>query len=414
MSYSSLLAALILFFVSLGFANGDSSFNFEAQMILENATVNSDFVVTSDFTELITTALQSVSNPPSPLSTVVQAVPPHLVIVLSMWYTGEPESVQRAISNINGTYTRWASGDTLAVSGALSHTCLTNIGQQPTFINYTNSCSSWDALLPPSSNQTCWRNLSLTFYTAVTSQSDPRASLQSSLCSFLPTDCGLITYGDLTRTQITISDSVVTVNVMPFTVMSENREATLATLVTYAQYASVLVEHKIVYILANGVQVFFQGDPQSLSINGTFEQCVKKMWYLVFLIVLVPLFLIVSSCLFQRGRASGKRHIKDSEREIRAGVRFSAAPWTNIGGGYQYGPPQGYGGGYDGVGGWQNAGALYASPQNAPQRLSEQGLQGGFEFWGGQHYDDQYFGSQQYDAQQRVPQESYENRNSQL
>ncbi|CAJ1026434.1 hypothetical protein NXY56_003228 [Leishmania guyanensis] len=399
MTPSSLLAVLVLFLVTLGFVNGDVSFNFNGMIVLKNATLNTDFVVTTSFVDLITSTLQDAAHPRAPLMTVVQSVPPHLVILLNMWYTGTPTDVQTAISNINGTYMRWANGDALNASGALSYACMTNIGQQPTVIKYTNSCSFWNAPLPPSSAETCSRNLSLLFYTADLSELDPRARLKSALCTFLSTDCDLISYGDLAVAQINLRGSLTTVHVMPFTVLSQNREATLATLVTYAQYASVLVEYNITYILADGVQVFFKGFSPQLSTLGTFEKCAAQMWYLIFLIILVPVIFMVSHRMFLRGRVSGKRSIAKSERDIRAGVHLNSMPWANFGGGggYQYYPQQVYSGGYGGGDGSQQVGGGDATQENAPPQPFEYPFQTAAQGWEGQQY-----GAQQYDRQQYV------------
>ncbi|GET88849.1 hypothetical protein, conserved [Leishmania tarentolae] len=382
MLYSSRLAVLVLFLLSLNSAKGDTAFDFEAQIVLENATVNSDFAVTEKFTTLITTVLKDAASSPGDLRAVVHGVRPHLVIMLGMWETGALASVQTAISKINGTYTKWSSGDSVAVSGALSHACMTNIGQQPSVISYTDSCRSWNLTLPPSSNETCLRNLSLTFYTAITKQSDPRDRLKRALCSFLSVDCELITYGNLTEAKIPFNSSTLMASIMPFSIMSENREETLTMLVSYAQFASVLAEHRIIYLLANGVQVFFQGEQEQFSKEGTLEQCVEKMWYLIFLIILVPLILIISHYLFYRGQASGKKSIMNAEREIRAGVQLNAAPWTNFSNGYQYGPMQGHGGLYSGGVDGRQGGTLYAPPKYVPQQFSERGSHGGMPVWG--------------------------------
>ncbi|KAG5478135.1 hypothetical protein CUR178_04847 [Leishmania enriettii] len=371
-----LLALLALCLVSLGFANGDISANFNGMIVLENATVNSMFAVTEGFSDMVRKELEVSAHPPSPLMAMVYTVSPHLVIMMNMWSTGAPGEVEMQVDQMNKTYRGWANGNDTVVSGGLNHICVKNIGQQPTLVNYTNSCVLWNELLPPSSAETCWRNLSLTFYTVVTDQPDPRASLQSALCSFLLTDCELITYGQLTKTQIFVNGSLMAVNVMPFTVISANREAALAMLVTYAQFASVLAKQNIIYILADGVQVFFHGVTQRFSVPGTFEQCVRQMWYLIFLIILAPVILIISHRLFHRGRASGKRSIKKSETDIRAGVYVNAASWANFGGSpYLYGPRKGYGGDYGGGGDWMQGDAGYGTPQSALQQFPGQRTQ---------------------------------------
>ncbi|KAG5477661.1 hypothetical protein LSCM1_04954 [Leishmania martiniquensis] len=374
--HTFLSAVVILWLLSSDIINGDISANFNGMIVMENATVYSRFEVTDNFSAMVTEVLRLAAQPPSPLMAMAYNLPPHLVIMLNMWCTGTPNEVETQIDKINKTYLKWSAGDNANINGALNHLTVTSINQQPTLIKYTNYCMSWNDLLPPGSAETCWRNLSLTFYTAITSQPDPRASLQSALCSFLPTDCELIGYGELARVQIPFNGTIVTVNAMPFTVLSADREATLAMLVTYAQLTSVLTEQNIIYILAGGVQVFFSGAPQKLSVPGNFEQCVAQMWYLIFLIILAPVFLIISHRLFHRGLASGRRSIKKSETDIRAGVYLNAASWANFGGNpYLYASQQGYGGSYSDVSGRLPADGGFVPSQNGVQQFSGQSIQ---------------------------------------
>ncbi|KAG5493007.1 hypothetical protein JKF63_01588 [Porcisia hertigi] len=350
MIHSFMLISFLMLVALTGSAVDDVSHPFMGEIVLHNAIVNSDFTVTTEFTDSITAVLQDAAKPPSPLKADVYAVPPHLVVLFGLWQTGTAENVQTAIQGISQTYARWAEGDDLTTSGALSHTCMKSISQQPMVVHYTQNCSFGDVPLPPSSGEECLRNLSLTFYTVVNNEPDPSARLRFALCNLLPTDCELISHGALERSQITFGGSSIMANIMPFTVISQNREATLATLVTYAQLTSVLAQHNIIYILTNGVQVFFKGGMQPLSIAGTPAQCAARMWYLIFLILLVPVVLIASHRLFHLGWGSGKKTIQKSERDIRAGVRLGTASWVNFcgngGGGYQYRPLQDNRGGY--------------------------------------------------------------------
>lgn len=410
-SFMRYLGVLVLLLFAPILVKGDVSLTFYGDIVLQNVINSSVTTVNSTLSNALIAAVASAAGAPASLTSQVYAAAPNLVIMSTMWSTGSQSTVETAVATVNTTYQSWASGGDASISGALSHACVTSFGVQPTLVRYAQNCTYWAEEVPASTSKTCLRNLSLTFYTGYNSQSDARASLKAALCAFLPTECSLITYGALSTTQVTVSGSTSTLYVMPFTVMSVDRDATLATLVFYAQFASLLISQNITYILAGGVQVFYHGAAQSFAIAGTQAQCVQQMWYLIFLIILVPVILIVSHRLFYYGRASGKRSVKNAERDIRAGVHISAAPWGNFGAGgnagagagYMYGPPQGYGaGGYGGGGGGgaPQGGAGFGPPPGGPQSYFAQPSATGAQGWGNQQYGSQQYGNQQYGGQQ--------------
>lgn len=378
-------------------AHADIALDFTSEILLQNAVLNSSYNVTDAFLSSVEGILQD-SLGASTLSARVYKAYPHLVVSSEVWYSGATATVETSVATINATYQDLASGGSRAmdVSGKLSYLCMRSIGQQPTVVNYTNNCSFFDQTIPPTSpSSTCLRNLSVAIYT---NSSDPSA-MRTALCSFLPTDCELITNATATPVSVTISGTAVSVYLMPFAITSQDREATLALLVAYANYASFLVEQKIVYILVNGVRVFYQGDMQQLWTTGTMGQCVQRMWYLIFLIILVPVILIISQQMFYWGRRSGRRSVKNAEADIRAGVSRSMNPWASYAAaGYQYGPPQGYPGGYPGgfSGGneMQMQGNPFMQQGGQPQQLYGQQFGGPQQFNNAQQQQ-QYGGYQQ-------------------
>jgi hypothetical protein len=378
--------ALLCAFASVGLVNANLALDFTSEIVLENAVLNASFNVTGDFTNSVASILQS-SLGASTLSASVYTVYPHLVISTETWYSGTAASVENRVNTINSTYQKLVSDDSVSmdVSGKLSYLCMRNIGQQPTFVDYSNNCSFYDETMPPrSDSRTCMRNLSVSIYT----NSSDATAMRAALCSFLPTECDLITNATVSQASVTLGGTAVSVYVMPFTITSRDREATLALLVAYANFASFLVEQKVVYILVDGVRVFYQGNLQQLWTVGTMGQCVQRMWYLIFLIILVPVILILSQQMFYWGRRSGKRSVKKAEADIRAGVSRGMNLWANFGAaGYQYGPPPGYPrnypGGYPG-----NEMQQQQQQQQGNSFLQQRGPPQSFygQQWGGQQY----------------------------
>lgn len=349
MSSFVLLALIVLCTTAnLALVNGDIALDYTSEIVLKNAVLNATFSITSEFTSGIAGILQD-SLGASALSAQVYNAYPHLVISSEVWYTGSTTQVETSVHAIDTTYQKLASDSSLAedVSGKLSYLCMRNIGQQPTIVDYSESCSFFNQTIPPSTDGTmCLRNLTVSIYT----NSSDTTAMRSALCNFLPTDCDLITSATASQVIVPLNGTSTTVYLMNFIITSQDREATLALLVAYANYASFLVERKIVYILVDGVRVFYQGDMQLHTTIGTMSKCVQRMWYLIFLIILVPVILIISQQMFYWGRRSGKRSVKTAEADIRAGVQRNLTPWSNFGmSGYQYGPPQRYAGGYGGT-----------------------------------------------------------------
>ncbi|KPI84350.1 hypothetical protein ABL78_6605 [Leptomonas seymouri] len=402
------LLAVLCTTASVALADDKIALDFTSEIVLQDALLNTPYNVTSDFTKKIAKVLQHSLSAPG-LDARVYSVYPHLVVLSEAWYSGETKSVLADVDKVNATYRALvADGDpVMSVSGTLSYQCVQNIGRQPSAVHYTNNCRFFNEALPSTTpGSECLRDLSVSIYT---NSSNPTA-MRAALCNFLPTDCELITISTVSQVNVPISGTQVPVFLMPVTISSQDREATLALLVAYTHYASFLVEQRIVYILVDGVRVFYQGDLQLLSITGTMAECAQRMWYLIFLIILVPVILIISQRMFYWGRRSGRRSIKNSEKDIRAGVHLSSIPWANLGtAGYQYGPPQGYPGGYGGAG---------MQPQDNPYMHQRDSAS---QFYGQQWSTAQFGGPQQQQqyggfptqVQRQGPPGSLANRNAQ-
>lgn len=337
------------------------SLSFSNEMILQDAVKGANFTVTDEFESAVSDAVNVAAGSSVPITTTVYSVPPHLVLLSNAWSTGTTADVESEIHSLGETFASWRETTGGSVYSSLNELCLSNIGRQPAVIDVTDSCSYYDDSVVPDALSACNRSLSLTFLSPQIAS--PNATrLREVLCSILDTDCGLITCSTtgseaVTTYQATLSPNEVLTPIMTvYTVMTcsiqaENRNRALVTVVNYASSASALSSQQISYIRAGGIQVYYEGQEPRLTFVGTTSQCLPHYWYLIFLIILVPLILIVGQRIYLWGRRSGKKSIRDYEKDIRAGVHLSGNPWGAYGGAGGarlpppgYGPPANYGG----------------------------------------------------------------------
>lgn len=373
------------------------SLAFNNEIVLQNAVANTDFTVSDIFVNAIGSAINSAASSTA-ITTNVYTLDPHLVIVSNSWSTGTADTASANVAALQTTYAGWRSGGNSNINSLLNAICLNNIGRQPTLIDYIDNCTFGNSLIQPKSQNACLRNLSTSIITTLSNATLVRATL----CSFLPTDCSLIVSNGVTSVTLTSNSISKVYQNMSFSVYAYDRNSVLITLVAYAQHASAVSSLGVEYIQINGIDVYYKGDPPTLTTAGTSSECVQKMWYLIFLIVLIPVILIVSQRFYLWGRLSGKNSIKKSERDVRAGVHLSATPWGNMNGGFQYGPPQPPQASR-GAEGW---GGLYPGVNGYGQNVEQSAMQSGWPQGGAQGFSSNYAGNQ-YNNSAQLPQWSY-------
>lgn len=341
---------------------------FNNEIILRDAVNGVDFIITEDFQAAVATAVNTAAGTSTPITTSVYSVPPHLALFSSAWATGSAPNVEAEIKALNETYMDWRETPGSSIYASLNELCLSNIGRQPSVIDVTNTCSFYNDIIMPNAISACNRSLSLTFL----SRSSPSnaSALKDVLCRVLDTDCGLITCVDAGSETITtyletvspkegLQPIVTMYGVMSCDVAAEDRNAALVTLVSFANFASVLSSQQISYIRAGGVQIYYEGREPRLGYEGTTVQCLPHYWYLIFFIILVPIILIAAQRFYLWGRKAGRKSIRDYEKDIRAGVHLSNNPWGAYGaGGMPMPQPL-----YPQQGGVQPPGGMVMSPQ---------------------------------------------------
>ncbi|CAD2219983.1 hypothetical protein ADEAN_000749700 [Angomonas deanei] len=191
----------------------------------------------------------------------------------------------------------------------------------------TSSTCTETAAINASSVTTCLRNISLSVLTNVSNA----APLKDSLCKALGVDCSLVELTGETTVAITNSNlGIAALLKKDFLIHVEDRDEAVVKLLFYAQRGSVLSGNWIFYLYINNVQVYYMGDPLSAEV-GTMSTCITNLWYLIFLIILIPIFLIATQRFYYCGKRSGRKSVKKNEAEIRSGVHLSpgANPWLN-------------------------------------------------------------------------------------
>ena len=127
--------------------------------------------------------------------------------------------------------------------------------------------------------------------------SRPSVHLQLSSCSLV------------TVTATSSSVSTATVNYDPYFILDS--------ILSGVHRPSRLSFLRITSIEVDGVVVYTSGSTEQDSYDGTFDECAKRLWYLLFLILLVPLTYIVASKCYRRGKLRGKEVAKEQDAEAK-------------------------------------------------------------------------------------------------
>lgn len=382
------LCLLLLIALLADVRGDDGAILFSNEIVLENVDPTGQRTVDDSFVALVSDALNLVGQPATPIVASAYTSGSDVVVFSNAWSVGDTATVESEIASINSTFESWREQTNAQLNSLISEASLQYYGRQPSVVNVTNSCRFWGSPVNPQSQYACLRNISTTFLVPQADQ-NAQSRLVATLCTMLPTNCGLITAdGSPTTEVVTITSSTgsvvssTTYQRIDITILAYDRNAVLATLVNFARYASVLNPLNIAYIRVAGVQVYYEGDIPQLTIRGvTTSDCVGNLWYLIFLIILVPVVIIASQRFYMMGRVSGIKSVKESEQDIRAGVHLSVTPWNAFPG---VAAPAGYGGaqlpGYNTAGPWgPPAGVMQ---QMGPQQGQWDGAGTAAQQWG--------------------------------
>ncbi|KAH9597137.1 hypothetical protein LSM04_003420 [Trypanosoma melophagium] len=266
--------------------------------------------LSSGFNDLVREYVDNAVSPHEVKTTSV-AIPPHVIIIASFSFWGSPDEVTTSVEALNMMFDEWVDKPDLKLVSSLNQLCLNEFGKQPSKVEFTDDCKYDNQSISKASSDFGFNNLTLSIVMLET----PLNNLVEQLCRiFSLQDCSLIT---LDRFDLGVSSYTAEV-----TVTTSDRSQILLELLDHLQYASLLLTERIVSVTIAGVEVYtLQGSPR-ITYEGDVASCLKHFWYLIFLIVLLPLLLIGGNRLYALGRISGKKSARSMEWDIRGGVRY--------------------------------------------------------------------------------------------
>ncbi|KEG08782.1 hypothetical protein DQ04_06461020 [Trypanosoma grayi] len=314
------LLRCLLFLVlaaALGECQDQVALPFTRQILLRgigNVTLN------STFNELVTQYL-NVAIDPRKVFTNSFAHQPDVVIVASQWFTGSPDEVMTDIEALNGIFDGWSTVPDAQLIDNLNQLSLNEFGRQPARFEFTNVCEYQNDVVSVNSLDFGFNNLTL----SIAMQENPRERLVMKLCQiFSMQDCSLITLGFI--------DFVNQLFFAHVTVTTPDRSELLLELVDHLRYASTLLSERIVSVVVEDVSVYSRPSYPALTYHGDVSSCLPHYWFLIFLILLIPVILIGAQRLYYCGEESGKKSIRNTEWDIRGGVRYKERIQTQLGG----------------------------------------------------------------------------------
>ena len=206
--------------------------------------------------------------------------------------------------------TLWPANGYAQLTSNLSTLSSNHFGQAPVSVSYSDQCTfvdqqitGWETPAPASQVVAqCDSNLTMTVKTSGTVDI---SAFQSALCAHLQlSSCSLVTV-----TATSSSVSTATVNYDPYFILDS--------ILSGVHRPSRLSFFGITSIEVDGVVVYTSGSTEQDSYDGTFDECAKRLWYLLFLILLVPLTYIVASKCYRRGKLRGKEVAKEQDAEAK-------------------------------------------------------------------------------------------------
>ncbi|RNE97668.1 uncharacterized protein Tco025E_09386 [Trypanosoma conorhini] len=249
------------------------------------------------------------------------AVPPDVVIVVGAWLLGSPEEVDTSMQKLNATFNGWSTAPDASLVANLNQLSLMELGTQPAGIEFKDNCSYGGESIDVKAPGFGFDNLTIFF----TMRVNPRENLVQSLCQILSIpDCSLIALNSVSE--------LGSVYVAQVTVTSSNRNLLFIQLMNHLRYASALFSEHITAMTVGGVQVYATPKLPALTYKGDTDTCLSRYWYLIFLILLLPLALIAGQRFRYMGAKSGVKSVRAMEWDIRSGVRYQGRMQAEMGG----------------------------------------------------------------------------------
>lgn len=190
--------------------------------------------------------------------------------------------------------------------------------------SYLHDMSGYHALQA----DTCPTSVTVSF---VCSSSVNAPALTKVLCAILPNECNSTILSNVSAINVKapLNDTVLSFTKAEYSIYAANYTNVLVTLLTYAQYVSILSPKNIAFILVDGSEVYFQPSNTIQYQSGDVTHCLSHYWYLIFFSMTVIIMLLVSQQCYYSGIASGRRTVRKNEQEIRAGQHIAAMMYSN-------------------------------------------------------------------------------------
>lgn len=268
-----------------------------------------------------------------------------LAVPVFMWYSGFPIAARENAANqlrANLT-TLWPTSGNGDLSSKLSNAASNVLGVTPTSVTFSSECG-YDEVAPsgwttPSPSSTffvdCDRSVAFLF--RITNNVGS-AAVKSYICSSLDINCSSVVVGVMsaavfTSGSVTVSGFEIVVNVSGYdplmiTTLLCNRAASPSQLsFLYGLTISI-----------NGVVVYTRGSVVQSEDDASFQDCMENLWYLLILLLLIPISYVITSVCYQRGKRRGRvvAQEQDDEAKEKAKQMLSQQSWQNI-----YFPQQG-------------------------------------------------------------------------
>lgn len=203
----------------------------------------------------------------------------------------------------------WAANEYPQLSSNLSTLSSNHFGQSPSSVTYSDKCSfsgqqvtSWETPAPVSQVVVQCTD-SLTTVVKTSASVDANA-LKVAVCEHLQLSaCSKVSV------SASSNSATLTINADPY--------QALQGILSGVYRPSRLSFFGITSVEVGSVVMFTTGSTEQDSFDGTFEECARRLWYLLFLILLVPLTYIVASKCYRRGKARGKVVAKEQDAEAK-------------------------------------------------------------------------------------------------
>jgi hypothetical protein len=268
-----------------------------------------------------------------------------LAVPVFLWFSGFPVDFRAtsAVQLQSNLTVLWPANGNAVLNSMLINTATNVLGVAPSGISYSNECvyssmapSGWTTPSPSATAfVNCERSLALLFHFSNSITSD---TVKSYVCSSLEIDCSSILVSSLSAITYSTGSEDVTGFQVLVNMSTVDPLEVLALLCDRAASASQLSFLYDLMVSVNGVIVYTRGSVIQGESDGTFQECMENLWYLLILLILVPITYVVTSMCYQRGKRRGRvvAQMQDEEAKEKAKQMLSQQNWQSL-----YFPQQG-------------------------------------------------------------------------